>query len=203
MIVIIDYDGGNTKSVANALKKCNIKFQVTNDHKLIKSAKKIILPGVANFSYCINKLKEKNIDQLLYEEVIQKKKPLLGICSGMQILATKSEEGNSQGLNFIAGKVIKLIPKKTNPVPHMGWNKIDFVQNSDINTGIKNLTRFYFCHSYHFVPDDISNVLMKVNYGNKICCGIKKGNIYGIQFHPEKSQKFGLLIFKNFSENCN
>ena len=203
MILIIDYDGGNTKSVVNAIKKCKIKFEVSSDHRLIRSSKKLILPGVSNFAYCMKKLKEKNLDKLILEEVCNKKKPFLGICSGMQVLASRSEEGDVEGLNLIPGKVIKLIQEKTKPVPHMGWNRVEFVKKDIINNTIPNLTRFYFCHSYHFVPDSSENILMTVNYTEKICCGIKKNNIYGIQFHPEKSQKFGLLIFKNFDQNCN
>lgn len=202
MLVIIDYDGGNTKSVANALKKSNIEFKVSSDHKLIESAQKLILPGVSNFSYCMKELKKKSFDKLLYEEIVNKKKPFLGICSGMQVLATKSEEGEAKGLNIIPGKVIKLLKKKTLPVPHMGWNRVEFIRSDSIFDKIDNLTRFYFCHSFHFVPDNSEDILMTVNYGDKICCGIKKDNIYGIQFHPEKSQKFGLSILKSFSQNC-
>jgi len=202
MLVIIDYDGGNTKSVANAVKKCNIEYKVSSDHSVIESAQKLILPGVSNFSYCMKELKKKNLVKLLYEEIIIKKKPFLGICSGMQVLASSSEEGDEQGLNLIPGKVIKLLKKKTLPVPHMGWNKVELIKADSIIDQIDNLTRFYFCHSFHFVPDNSEDILMTVNYGEKICCGIKKDNIYGIQFHPEKSQKFGLSILKNFSKNC-
>ena len=200
MILIIDYGGGNTKSVANAIKKSNIDFVVSEDSKLIRSAKKIILPGVSNFAYCIKKLKEKQIDKYLHEEVILKKKPFLGICSGMQLLASHSEEGGISGLNFIPGIVKKLVYKKNLPIPHMGWNKVKFEKIDFINKQIENFTRFYFCHSYHFVPDDPKYILMSTNYGDKISCVIKKNNIYGIQFHPEKSQKYGIAILKNFCE---
>jgi glutamine amidotransferase len=203
MLVIIDYDSGNIKSVVNAIKKCQIEFEVSSDSKLIMSAKKLILPGVSNFSHCIKELKKKNLDKLICEEVLYKKKPFLGICSGMQILATHSEEGDIEGLNIIPGKVIKLLKKKLIPVPHMGWNKVKFENKDNVVNQIDDLTRFYFCHSYHFVPDDKKNILMTVNYGDIICCGVKKENIYGIQFHPEKSQKYGLSILKNFYNHCN
>ena len=199
MLIIIDYNGGNAKSIANALKKLNVEFAISSEFNLIKSATRLILPGVSNFSHCMKELKKKNLDQILYEEILYKKKPFLGICSGMQVLATTSEEGDAKGLNLIPGKVIKLIKKKTLPVPHMGWNRVEKIRDDVINQ-IENFTRFYFCHSFHFVPDNPEHILMTVNYGAKICCGIKKENIYGIQFHPEKSQDAGLFILKSFSK---
>lgn len=201
MIAIIDYDGGNIKSITNVLNKDKIKFKITNNKKVIEESKKIILPGVSNFTHCMQNLKKNSVDEILKEEVINKKKPFLGICSGMQILGSESEEGNCKGLNFIEGKIIKLPVNKCNTVPHMGWNKVK-IYETELTKNITDLSRFYFCHSYHFVPMDPSNIIMKTNYGLEICCGLKKDNIYGIQFHPEKSLNFGKLILSNFINNC-
>ncbi len=202
MIVVIDYDGGNIKSVTNVLKRSEINFQVSDDRKIIEKASKIILPGVSNFSHCMHSLKQKKIVDLIKKEVSENKKPYLGICSGMQILGTYSEEGNSEGLNLIEGTIVKLPKKLCHLIPHVGWNKVSIKENK-LTKNLINYSRFYFCHSYHFKLIDESNSIMTTNYGIKICCGIKKNNIYGIQFHPEKSLNFGKILLKNFVLHCN
>ena len=133
MISVIDYDGGNCKSVINILNRLNLKFIFTNSEQEILKSERIILPGVSNFKYCIDSLKKKNLDKILYESVLIKKKKILGICSGMQILGTHSEEGNSEGLNIIKGFIKKIPNNKTLKVPHMGWNKIDTSNNNLFN----------------------------------------------------------------------
>lgn len=202
MIVVIDYDGGNIKSVTNVLKRSEIDFEISNDSKVIEKSKKIILPGVSNFSHCMESLEIKDLINVLKFEVLEKKKPFLGICSGMQILGTFSEEGHTKGLNFIEGDILKLPKNKCHLIPHVGWNKVNIEENN-LTKNIKNNSRFYFCHSYYFKLKDENNSIMKTNYGLKICCGIKKNNIYGIQFHPEKSLEFGKKILKNFATYCN
>ena len=199
MIAIIDYDGGNTKSVSNILYRCKIDYVITSNYAEIKKSTKIILPGVANFSYCIKNLKKNGLDEILKEEVLLNKKLFLGICSGMQLLGTYSEEGNEEGLNFIPAKIKKLPEDICKIIPHVGWNKIEHNNHSFLN-GIQNLARFYFCHSYFFEPDNPKHSIIKTNYGFSFCAGVNKNNIFGIQFHPEKSLNLGKILINNFAK---
>ena len=198
MISVIDYDGGNIKSILNVLKRCRIEYKLTSEEKIIAKSDKILLPGVSNFSYCMASLKNKGLDKIIKNEVAKNKK-FLGICSGMQVLGSHSEEGNCEGLNIIKGKVVKFPKKSCKIVPHMGWNKIQIKKNI-LMSNIKNETRFYFCHSYYFVPDDKENIMLETNYHINFCSGIIQKNIFGIQFHPEKSHTAGLNILKKFSD---
>ncbi len=197
MIAIIDYDGGNFKSVINILNRSKIKFILTNNKEEILKCKNIILPGVSNFDYCIKKLKSLDLDKILYEAVIIEKKKILGICSGMQVLGSYSEEGNAQGLNFVNGIVKKIESDKFFKVPHMGWNKVN-TQNNDLFKDIENMTRFYFCHSYHFSSNDKNLKVNMTNYKFDICAAFNYQNIYGVQFHPEKSYTEGFKLINNF-----
>ena len=199
MIGVIDYDGGNTKSILNVLNRCGIEYVVTNDVDQISICKKLILPGVSNFSFCIESLKKKKLDQLIINHAVKEKKLFLGICSGMQILGSFSEEGNTKGLNIIPGKIKKIPVEKSRIVPHVGWNKVKF-KNSFITDGIENNSRFYFCHSYFYEPENKNHCLMSTFYGLEFCTGINSENIFGIQFHPEKSLSDGMKIIKNFSK---
>ena len=201
MIAVIDYDGGNYKSVINILKRSKIEYVLTNNKNEILNCKKIILPGVSNFSYCIKKLKYLDLDKILSEAVIMNKKKILGICSGMQILGTYSEEGDIAGLNFVNGIVKKIESDKYFKVPHMGWNKVN-TSNNDLFKEIENMTRFYFCHSYHFSSEDKNLNINTTNYKSDICAAFNFQNIYGVQFHPEKSYVDGLKLINNFCEIC-
>lgn len=201
MIAVIDYDGGNYKSVINILRRSKIKYVLTNNKNEILNCKKIILPGVSNFSYCIKKLKYLDLDKILSEAVIMNKKKILGICSGMQILGTYSEEGDIAGLNFVNGIVKKIESDKYFKVPHMGWNKVN-TSNNDLFKEIENMTRFYFCHSYHFSSEDRNLNINTTNYKSDICAAFNFQNIYGVQFHPEKSYVDGLKLINNFCEIC-
>ena len=198
MIAVIDYDGGNTKSILNVLDRCGIDFIVTHDEKQINKCSKLILPGVSNFSFCMESLKRKGLDEIIIDFALVKKKPFLGICSGMQVLGSFSEEGNTKGLNIIPGKIKKIPIENARIVPHVGWNKVNF-RDSVITRGIENNSRFYFCHSYYYEPENVNHSLMKTFYGIEFCSAIKSENIFGIQFHPEKSLLEGMKIIQNFS----
>lgn len=196
MISVIDYEGGNIKSILNILNRCNIEYSLTSNKNEIIQSEKIILPGVSSFDYCIKRLKETGLDEIIKNE-IDNNKPFLGICSGMQILGTYSEEGNCEGLNIIPGIVKKFPSKICKIIPHMGWNRVEIINNL-LTDGIENYTRFYFCHSYYFEPENLENIMMRTNYHFNFCSGVIKNNVFGIQFHPEKSLGHGIKLFKNF-----
>jgi len=201
--VIIDYGAGNVESVLNALSfvKNNEKFLVSNKPSDIRAANHIILPGVGAFGDCMDGLK--SVEGLLPEirkQVLVEKKPFLGICVGMQVLASIGyENGEYQGLGFINGKVEKIAAQEGLKIPHMGWNEIMLKPNKhQALKDVKNGEHFYFANSYHFICQNENNVLAQVEYGSKLNAIIAKENILGIQFHPEKSGEAGLLILKNF-----
>lgn len=200
MIAILDYGIGNLKSIYNMFKKVGVESVITSDIETIKKANKYLLPGVGSFDHGINSLKNASFFETLENEVLENKKPILGICLGMQLLTNTSEEGREKGLGWIDAKTIRFdLEDKSLSVPHMGWNKINPINLNDI---FKNLeeNRFYFVHSYHVVCNNDKNILATVSYGKTFTCSIYKDNIYGVQFHPEKSHRFGMQLLKNFGE---
>lgn len=201
-VVIIDYGSGNLRSAAKAFEHVigdNVK--VTSNPKDLEAATHIVLPGVGAFGDCIAGLKKiPGMVEAMEKEVLQKKKPFLGICVGMQLLADIGHEyGEHKGLGWIKGEVKKIDPKdKSLPVPHMGWNGLTINKQVPL---LKNLNEdVYFVHSYHFIPANNDNLLATTDYGDKLTAVIGKDNIMGVQFHPEKSQKAGLTLIKNFLE---
>jgi glutamine amidotransferase len=198
-IVIIDYGVGNIHSVYNAIDFLDYrKIKISDDPKVIEKADVIILPGVGAFDEAIKNLKTRNLQDILNQEVLIKKKPILGICVGMQMLATLSEEnGTHEGLNWIEGNVKKLqLPKKFS-VPHVGWNNL-IIQNEKLfENNIGKEIHFYFDHSYYFECDE-QYVAAYCDYGINVTAAVQKENIFGVQFHPEKSQVNGLKLFRNF-----
>lgn len=198
-IVIIDYGVGNTHSVLNAIKFLGYKKIIISDSEIIiKKADALILPGVGAFEECISNLKLRKLDRILNESVIVNKKPILGICVGMQLLATTSEEnGLHNGLDWIKGSVKKIIVPKPLAVPHVGWNDV-ISKNENIlfNRNVEN-ANFYFDHSYHFDCEE-QYVAGYCDYGTRITAAVQRENIYGVQFHPEKSQTNGLKLFRSF-----
>jgi len=200
MIAILDYEIGNLKSIYNMFKKVGVESIITSDIETIKKADKYLLPGVGSFDHGINSLKKAAFFETLEKEVLENKKPILGICLGMQLLSNSSEEGKEKGLGWIDAQTIKFdLEDKSLSIPHMGWNKTNPINTNDL---FKNLdeNRFYFVHSYHVLCNDDDNTLATASYGKTFTCSIHKDNIYGVQFHPEKSHKFGMQLLKNFGE---
>ncbi len=200
MIAILDYKIGNVKSICNMLTKLGFESIITSDANEIKKADKYILPGVGSFDHGIGNLKRSPFFPILETEVLEIKKPILGICLGMQLLTNSSEEGKEKGLGWVDAKTIKFdLEDKSLAIPHMGWNKTNPINTNGV---FKNLdaNRFYFVHSYHVVCNDTKNILATANYGIEFTCSVYKDNIYGVQFHPEKSHKFGMQLLRNFGE---
>ncbi|MDC0296341.1 imidazole glycerol phosphate synthase subunit HisH [Akkermansiaceae bacterium] len=200
-ITIIDYGIGNTHSVLNALKYLGYsKIKISDNYKDILESDALILPGVGAFEACFKNLKNRGLIPILNDEVLVKKKPILGICVGMQLLATHSEEnGLHNGLDWIKGKVKKLETPKNLPVPHVGWNNANINFDNPLIKNNENKS-FYFDHSYHFECDS-KYVFADSDYGLRVTAGIQKDNIFGVQFHPEKSQVAGLKLFRGFLKN--
>lgn len=200
MIAILDYGVGNLKSIYNMFKKIGIESVITSDIEEIKKADKYLLPGVGSFDHGINSLRNAPFFSMLEKEVLENKKPILGICLGMQLLTNSSEEGKEKGLGWIDAKTIRFdLEDKSLAVPHMGWNRVYPVSQDDLFKDLDD-GRFYFVHSYYVVCNDNANILGVTNYGAQFTCSIHKDNVYGVQFHPEKSHKFGMRLLKNFGE---
>jgi glutamine amidotransferase len=195
MITIVDYGMGNLGSVLNMFKKIGVEAQISADLEKIGRASKILLPGVGSFDAAMQKINATGLLELLNHKAVVEKVPVLGICLGMQLLTEGSEEGNLPGLGWIKGR----IPLE-NKVPHMGWNTINIAQNNKLTEGYSEEPRFYFVHSYFVKAEDPSNSLMKTTYGLEFDSAIVKDNIFGAQFHPEKSHKFGMKLFENFAK---
>ncbi len=199
-IALIDYGSGNLQSAYKALEKVSNKKKiiVTSNSKELLKVDKIVLPGVGSFSDCMNGLKNiSGMIDILNEVVINKKKPFLGICVGMQLLATEgTEKGNYKGLGWIKGKVVKIKKNKKIKIPHMGWNTVKVISKHPIIN--KKKFESYFVHSYNFICKNKENVLATCNYSQNITAIIGRENIIGTQFHPEKSQKSGLEFLKKF-----
>ena len=201
MITILNFGLGNIGSIQNMLHYFELDTQVTTDIEVIKKASKFILPGVGAFDTAIKKIKSKDgLYEVLNEQIIVKKKPILGVCLGMQLFMNKSDEGKEKGFGWINGEVKKFPKIKYLKVPHMGWNKVFFERKSKLTKDLKNDSRFYFVHSYFVKPKDKKVSILSTIYSSKFSSAIEKDNIFGVQFHPEKSHKYGMKIFKNFAE---
>lgn len=206
MISIIDYGVGNLGSIKNMLKFLDIESKVVTTAEELSTAKKIILPGVGSWDNALVKLKDSGLLSVLNERVLSEKVPVLGICLGMQILLDSSEEGVLAGLGWIPGKVKKFDfseeEKTANKlrIPHMGWNVIHNKKQTALTSLTDDEIRYYFVHSFHAEVENKENILMTCNYGYEFTCAIQRGNIWGVQFHPEKSHKFGMSLMKSFAE---
>ena len=203
-VTIVDYNSGNISSVINSFQevaKDKVNIAVTSDLNKIKSSDKIVLPGQGSFKSCVDALN--SIDGLvdtLNDFITSKKKPLFGICVGLQMFADIGyEEKETKGLGWISGNVLKIDNQNGKyKLPHIGWNEINIVKDSKIFREIENNSHMYFVHSYEFVPEDKSVISATTDYSSNIVCSVEKENIFGTQFHPEKSDKIGLKIIDNF-----
>jgi glutamine amidotransferase len=203
-VTIVDYKSGNISSVINSFKEVaqdKVKIEVTSDVSKIKSSDKVVLPGQGSFKSCMDALKSINgLVDSLNDFVIINKKPLLGICVGLQMFADVGyEETETRGLGWISGKVTKIDNQNGKyKLPHIGWNEINIVKDSKIFKDIKDKSHMYFVHSYEFAPSYKNFIVATTDYSSKHVCAVEKENIFGTQFHPEKSDKFGLKIINNF-----
>ena len=203
-VTIVDYNSGNISSVVNSFSeaaKDKVSIEVTSDIKKIKSSDKIVLPGQGSFKSCVDALNSINgLIEILNEFVNHQKKPLLGICVGLQMFADVGyEETETKGLGWIPGKVSKIDNQSGKfKLPHIGWNQINIVKDSKIYRNIENDSHMYFVHSYEFIPNDKNVISATTDYSSNIVCSVEKENIFGTQFHPEKSDKIGLKIINNF-----
>ena len=203
-VTIVDYNSGNISSVVNSFKEVarnKVNIEVTSDLNKIKSSDKVVLPGQGSFKSCVDGLN--NIEDLvntLNEFAINKKKPLLGICVGLQMFADIGyEETTTKGLGWMSGKVSKIDNQDGKyKLPHIGWNQISIVKESKIFKKIDNNSHMYFVHSYEFIPSDKNVISATTDYSSNIVCSVEKENLFGTQFHPEKSDKIGLKIIDNF-----
>ena len=203
-VTIVDYNSGNISSVINSFKEAaqeKVNIQITSDLNKIKLSDKLVLPGQGSFKSCIEALNDiEDLVETLNEFAVINKKPLIGICVGLQMFADVGyEEIETKGLGWISGKVSKIDNQNGKyKLPHIGWNQIEIVKQSKIFENIENNSHMYFVHSYEFIPEDKDIISATTDYSSKIVCAVEKENIFGTQFHPEKSDKFGLQIIHNF-----
>ena len=203
-VTIVDYNSGNISSVINSFKEVaqnKVNIEVTSDLNKIKSSDKVVLPGQGSFKSCVDALNNsEDLVNTLNEFAINQKKPLLGICVGLQMFADIGyEETETKGLGWMAGKVSKIDNQDGKyKLPHIGWNQINIVKESKIFKNIDNNSHMYFVHSYEFIPSDKNVISATTDYSTNIVCSVEKENLFGTQFHPEKSDKTGLQIIQNF-----
>ncbi len=204
MITIIDYNTGNLGSIKNMLKRLGKASQITNDINLIENSDKLILPGVGHFDYGMQQLNKSGLIPILNKKVLIDKIPILGICLGVQLLTEDSEEGVEKGLGWIKGKTILFDKSKlasNQKIPNMGWADIKNYQQSKLFDNMFEEPRFYFVHSYHLSLENVGDSLVTSTYGYDFSAGIEHDNILGVQFHPEKSHKYGMKLLENFANN--
>ena len=207
LLTVVDYGVGNLRSIAKSIEKANSDnnlnylVKVSSDVNDVKKSDKIVLPGQGSFKACKNGIDNINgLQEVLNENVLVKKKPIYGICAGMQLFATKGhEEETTLGLNWITGEVNKLdLGASKLKIPHMGWNELQVVNTSKVFKDINNNSHAYFIHSYEFIPENKKAISLTSNYGKDVTAAVSMDNIFGSQFHPEKSQETGIAILTNF-----
>ena len=203
MITIVEYGVGNLGSIVNMLKRIGVPARVSGDPETIRNAEKLILPGVGHFDTCSRNLSEHGLVAPLTEAVMERRTPLLGVCVGMQLFGRSSEEGELPGLGWFDADVVRVRPQgewSHLRVPHMGWNKLDAKREHPLLGGMDARARFYFVHSYHLRCDNPDDVVATTDYGAELTAIVSKGNIWGTQFHPEKSHRYGMQLLSNFAQ---
>jgi glutamine amidotransferase len=203
MITIVDYGMGNLSSIANMLKKSGSQVVISGDPRTIINAEKLVLPGVGAFESGMHNLAERGLIEPLNRAVCERKVPVLGLCLGMQLMTRRSEEGRLPGLGWIDAETVRFRLTGNNAqlkVPHMGWNTMRFARSSPLARDLAEEARFYFVHSYHLICTDDSDVLGRTTYGYEFASAVERDNIFGVQFHPEKSHRFGMQLLKTFAE---
>lgn len=200
MITIVDYGMGNLGSLENMFRYIGLPAQTSSKREVIEQATKLVLPGVGAFDRAMNKIREGGLRDILAQKALKEKIPVLGVCLGMQLLTEYSEEGNVEGLGWIPAQTCKIPVLEKLKVPHMGWNSVYFDKKDPLIKGMDADSRFYFVHSYYVKVKNEENSLLKAKHGVTFDAAIKLDNIYGAQFHPEKSHKHGMQLLKNFGE---
>ncbi|MES2239779.1 MAG: imidazole glycerol phosphate synthase subunit HisH [Bacteroidota bacterium] len=203
MITIIDYGSGNIRAIGNIYDKLNVPYKIAKTPEEVVGAEKIFLPGVGAFDETISMLDQTGFRVVLDKEVLENKVPIIGICVGMQILAESSEEGKCEGLGYIKGKVKKIDVSQLDQkpkLPHLGWNSIEIVRENQLLTDTDPEFGFYFLHSYYFECENPEDILTTTHYGKSFASAVNNGNVYGIQFHPEKSHRNGITLLHNFAK---
>jgi len=203
MFVIVNYGVGNLTSIRNMLKKAGVAAEISDKQQDIESASKLLLPGMGHFDNCMERLNNSGLRPIIEQKAIVEKIPVLGICVGLQMFMESSEEGIQPGLGWIKGKTIRFKTeqmKDVQKIPNMGWLEIHAKKDSRLLNGLED-ARFYFAHSYHVALDEPGDELIAAGYGYDFTAGVERGNIVGVQFHPEKSHRFGMQLLKNFSLN--
>jgi len=200
MIVIVDYGVGNLGSVQNMLKRIGVPSVISSDVEIISQAEKIVLPGVGAYAHAMERIHAKGLRQVLDFVALEKKVPVLGVCLGMQLLLDFSEEGDCPGLGWISGRVCRFPRRIDVKVPHMGWNIVTSPSTDPLSSGLERDSRFYFVHSYYALVEREEDSVFKCLYGGvEFDAAIHRNNVFGVQFHPEKSHKFGMKLFSNFA----
>jgi glutamine amidotransferase len=203
MVIIVDYGIGNLGSIQNMLKRIGVESMISSDEKVIDSANRLIIPGIGAFDNGMKKLNEYGLIPILEKKAMKDKIPVLGICLGMQLMTELSEEGKSAGLGWVKGKTVKFKfdgDNKNLKIPHMGWNTIEIKKTSPLFEDLPEEKRFYFVHSYHVVTEAEPDSYCTTNYGYDFSSMFQYGNLFGVQFHPEKSHKYGMKLLKNYTE---
>lgn len=203
MIVIVDYGTGNLRSIKNMFARIGVASQISGDPSIVAGASKLILPGVGHFDFGMTSLRSSSLFEILNDKALNQRTPLLGICLGAQLLTQRSDEGNEPGLGWIEAETIRFDRNRLDAncrIPHMGWTATEFTAEQSLFHGLESPSRFYYVHSFHLSCKNSHNEMCHAVYGYRFTAGIRRDNIMGVQFHPEKSHRFGMQVLRNFAE---